>query len=63
MPGKNQMPPQLLAHFKKKAASKNESEEATPEVKKENDKSKRKEALIKARTQLEEKNKAKRKEK
>jgi len=63
MPGKNQMPPQLLAHLKKKAASKGESEETTPGMQKENDKAKRKEALTKARTQLEEKNKTKRKEK
>lgn len=57
------MPPQLLAHFKKKAASKGEPEETTPGMQKENDKAKRKEALTKARTQLEEKNKTKRKEK
>lgn len=48
---KHKMPPELLAHFKKKQG---ESEESTGDTK-ENDKQKRKEAVKKARVRLEEK--------
>lgn len=53
---KNKMPPQLLEHFKKKAAEKEGKETDNTENKKESDNSKRKEALKKARTKMEEKN-------
>jgi hypothetical protein len=49
---KNKMPPELLAHFK----SKNEGKDSKDESSKD-DKAKRKEALSKARTRLEKKNK------
>lgn len=51
---KNKMPPELLEHFK----SKNEKKEDGSEEKKD-DKEKRSEALKKARTRLEEKNRKK----
>jgi len=51
----SKMPPELLAHFKKKAGEKNEGGKE-PE---ENNKEKRKEAVKKARLKLEERNKKK----
>ncbi len=48
---KNKMPPELLAHFKKKQGEKGDA----PENKKEDDKMRRKEAVNKARIRLEEK--------
>lgn len=48
------MPPELLAHFKKKQGS-NDDSAATPEEQKERDKERRKEAVRKSRTRLEEK--------
>ena len=48
---KNKMPPELLAHFKKKQEGSEESARDT----KENDKQRRKEAVKKARVRLEEK--------
>jgi hypothetical protein len=56
MSDKNRMPPQLLAHFKKKAEGGSESKETTSEERKEGDKERRKEALSKARAKIEEKN-------
>lgn len=53
MAGKNKMPPELLAHFKSKAEDKEESGKDT-EV---SDKTKRKEAVKKARVRLESRNK------
>lgn len=53
---KNKMPPELLEHFKKKAAQKEGKDIETDENKKESDNSKRREALKKARTKMEEKN-------
>jgi hypothetical protein len=50
------MPPELLAHFKKKAGESKGSEAEEPT---ESDKEKRKEAVKKARLKLEEKNKKK----
>jgi hypothetical protein len=50
MSGKKSMPPELLAHFKKK----NEESEPGGKVK-ESDKTRRKEAVKKARVRLEEK--------
>lgn len=47
---KNKMPPELLAHFKSKNEGKDSKEES-----KIDDKTKRKEALSKARTRLEKK--------
>lgn len=49
------MPPELLAHFKKKQEGAGEKE-ATPEEKKEGDKKKRSEAVKKARIRMEAKN-------
>jgi hypothetical protein len=60
MADKNRMPPQLLAHFKKKAEGGSESKETTSEERKEGDKERRKEALGKARAKIEEKNGARR---
>lgn len=54
MASKNKMPPELLAHFKKKQEGK-EGKEETPEAKKEGDKKRRKEAVKKARIRMEEK--------
>jgi hypothetical protein len=51
----SKMPPELLAHFKKKAGEKNEGGKEP----KESDKEKRKEAVKKARLKLEERNKKK----
>jgi len=51
----SKMPPELLAHFKKKAGEKNEGSKEP----KESDQEKRKEAVKKARLKLEEKNKKK----
>jgi hypothetical protein len=53
---KNKMPPELLEHFKKKAAKKEGKDIETDENKKESDNSRRKEALKKARSKIEEKN-------
>lgn len=47
---KKSMPPELLAHFKKKQEGKGDGENV-----KENDKARRKEAVKKARVRLEEK--------
>lgn len=55
MASKNKMPPELLAHFKKKQEDKAGKEES-PEAKKEGDKQRRKEAVKKARIRMEEKN-------
>jgi len=49
---KNKMPPQLLEHFKKKAAEKEGKETDNTGNEKESDNSKRKEALKKARTKM-----------
>ena len=54
MAEKGKMPPQLLAHFKTKAAGKGEQGESSPETTKEGDKQKRKEAVKKARIRMEE---------
>jgi len=51
----SKMPPELLAHFKKKAGEKNEGGKEP----KASDKEKRKEAVKKARLKLEERNKKK----
>lgn len=53
---KNKMPPELLEHFKKKAAKKEGREVEDSENKKESDNLRRKEALKKARSKIEEKN-------
>jgi hypothetical protein len=50
MSKKGSMPPELLAHFKKKQ----EEKEGSPEDKKMGDKERRKEAVKKARVRLEE---------
>jgi len=55
MASKNKMPPELLAHFKKKKDEKAGKEES-PEAKKEGDKKRRQEAVKKARIRMEEKN-------
>jgi hypothetical protein len=55
MADKSKMPPELLAHFKKKAEGKEDSSQS-PEQKKEDDKTRRKEAVKKARIRMEEKN-------
>ena len=52
---KNKMPPELLEHFKKKAAKKKGKGVETDENKKESDNSRRKEAVKKARVKMEEK--------
>ena len=52
---KNKMPPELLEHFKKKAAGKEGKDVETDENKKESDNSRRKEAVKKARVKMEEK--------
>jgi hypothetical protein len=49
------MPPELLAHFKKKQGE-GEDKKASPEEKKEGDKKKRSEAVKKARIRMEAKN-------
>lgn len=54
MTEKRRMPAELLAHFKTKKGEGSEDKETTAEEKKESDKVKRKEALHKARTRLEE---------
>ena len=51
---KNKMPPELLEHFKKKAAKKEGKDVETDENKKESDNSRRKEAVKKARVKMEE---------
>jgi len=51
----SKMPPELLAHFKKKAGEKNEGSKESEESNKE----KRKEAVKKARLKLEERKKKK----
>jgi hypothetical protein len=51
----SKMPPELLAHFKKKAGEKTEGRDEP----KESDKEKRREAVKKARLKLEERNKKK----
>jgi hypothetical protein len=50
MPGKNKMPPELLAHFKKKGEEGNDG-------KNQDDKMRRKEAVKKARVRVEERSK------
>lgn len=57
MTEKRRMPAELLAHFKSKGGDEDKEKEMTPEEKKEGDKTKRKEALQKARTRMEEKSK------
>ena len=54
MSGKGKMPPELLAHFKKKQGDSDDAG-STPEEKKESDKEKRKEAVRKSRIHMEEK--------
>ena len=54
MTEKRRMPAELLAHFKTKKEEGGEDKDTTAEEKKESDKVKRKEALHKARTRLEE---------
>lgn len=56
MAEKKSMPPELLAHFKKKAGGK-DGEERTEGDDKKGDKARRKEAVNKARIRMEEKNK------
>jgi len=51
MPGKGKMPPELLAHFKKKSGQETEADAG----KKQNDKERRKEAVKKARVRIEKK--------
>ena len=55
---KNKMPPELLEHFKKKAAKKEGKDVETDENKKESDNSRRKEAVKKARVKMEEKSRS-----
>jgi hypothetical protein len=57
MAEKKSMPPELLAHFKKKTDGKDDGEERTEGSDKKGDKSRRKEAVNKARIRMEEKNK------
>jgi len=57
---KNKMPPELLEHFKKKAAKKEGKDVKTDENKKESDTSRRKEAVKKARVKMEEKSRSNR---
>jgi hypothetical protein len=52
---KNKMPPELLAHFKKKQEGA-EDKDSSPEEKKEGDKKRRSEAVKKARIRMEAKN-------
>ena len=52
MADKNKMPPELLAHFKKKAEGKTSEQAGSTE---DSDKAKRKEAVKKARIRMEEK--------
>lgn len=54
MADKGKMPPALLAHFKSRAEGKEGSNDSSVEEKKEGDKEKRKEAVKKARTHMEE---------
>jgi len=55
---KNKMPPQLLEHFKKKAAGKQNEESDSTENKTDSDDSRRKEAVKKARVRMEEKSRS-----
>jgi hypothetical protein len=57
---KNKMPPELLEHFKKKAAEKEGKGVETDENKKESDNSRRKQAVKKARVKMEEKSRSNR---
>ena len=57
MAEKKSMPPELLAHFKKKTGGKDDGEERIEGSDKKGDKSRRKEAVNKARIRMEEKNK------
>jgi len=57
---KNKMPPELLEHFKKKAAEKEGKDVETDENKKESDNSRRKEAVKKAGVKMEEKSRSNR---
>ena len=57
---KNKMPPELLEHFKKKAAGKEGKDVETDENKKESDNSRRKQAVKKARVKMEEKSRSNR---
>jgi len=57
---KNKMPPELLEHFKKKAAKKEGKDVETDENKKESDNLRRKEAVKKARVKMEEKSRSNR---
>jgi hypothetical protein len=54
MADKGKMPPALLAHFKSRAEGKEKDAGSSVEEKKEGDKEKRKEAVKKARTHMEE---------
>jgi hypothetical protein len=54
MADKGKMPPALLAHFKSKAEGKEGSADSSVEEKNEGDKEKRKKAVKKARTHMEE---------
>ena len=54
MSEKGKMPPALLAHFKAKAEEKGEKTDSSAEEKEESDKTKRKEAVKKARIRMEE---------
>jgi len=54
------MPPELLEHFKKKAAKKEGKDLETDENKKESDNARRKEAVKKARVKMEEKSRSNR---
>lgn len=54
MAEKGKMPPALLAHFKAKADEKGEEGGSSVEEQKESDKTKRKEAVKKARIRMEE---------
>jgi len=51
------MPPELLAHFKKKAEEKGGEAISSAEEKNESDKTRRKEAVKKARVRIEERSK------
>jgi len=58
MADKGKMPPALLAHFKSKAEDKEGKVESSAEEKEEGDKEKRKKAVKKARTHLEERSRS-----
>lgn len=58
MPGKGKMPPELLAHFKKKSDKSSKGEPKEESNEESTDKDRRKEAVKKARMRIEKKKKS-----